>query len=221
MLLKRLGKDCEGAALVEFTIVLLMLLLVTGGIVDFSLAFWQMNMAAKAVERGARIAAVSSPVASGYANIDTITGGLAGDALPDTFSFDIKCDGKSAACLCISGSCVGLAYDPAAMNAIVYGRGNGTTCDPTASDVYAIGMCHIFNKITPANVVVEYSAAPKVGFRGRPCGPVSTITVSLQNVTFGWFFLGGLLDLADVTFPPMRTTITSEDLSSTALNPTC
>jgi hypothetical protein len=213
MLSARLGKDCEGAALVEFTIVLLMLLLVIGGIVDFSLAFWQMNMATKAVERGARIAAVSTPVASNYADIDTVAGGTPGDALPADFAFDIKCDGGAGSCSCVSGSCAGVSYDADAMNTIVYGRGNGGACNTAASNVYAIGMCNLLNTITPANVIVEYTAAPGVGFRGRPCGPVSTITVSLQNVMFGWFFLGGLMSFADLRFPSMRTTITSEDLS--------
>jgi Flp pilus assembly protein TadG len=209
--LTRLRKDCEGAAMVEFTIVFLLLLLLIGGIVDFGLAFWEMNMAAKAVERGARIAAVSDPVASGYEDINTVTTSP-GDKLPDTFSFAIKCE---------SGGCSGgYGYDSNAMNTIVYGRGN-SSCQTSVDNVYDLGMCNLLSKITPANVVVEYAEAPKVGFQGRPCGPVSTITVSLKNVTFGWFFLGGLMSFADAIFPAMRTTITSEDLSGFATNPNC
>ncbi len=208
---KRLREDCDGAAMVEFTVVFLLLLLLIGGIVDFGIVFWQLNMATKAVERGARIAAVSNPVAPGIVDIDTVTGGTPGEQLPVAFTFYIKCE---------DGACSSGGYDAAAMNTIVYGRGNGAACDSAATGTYAIGMCNLFNRVdpagnplTPANVVVEYRAAPAVGFRGRPCGPVATITISLKNVTFGWFFLGGLMNFLDLTFPPMRTTVTSEDLS--------
>ncbi len=196
--------------MVEFTIVLLPLLLVIGGIVDFGFVFWQLNMATKAVERGARIAAVSNPVATGLPAINTVST-TAGDPLPPGFTFDI---------ICQDGGCSSGGYSAPAMNTIVYGRGNGTTCNTGATGPYQLGMCNVFNRVspagaplTPANVVVEYRAAPEVGFQGRPCGPVATITVSLKGVTFGWFFLGGLMQFANLTFPPMRTTITSEDLS--------
>jgi hypothetical protein len=214
--LTHLREDCEGGTMVEFTIVLLPLLLVIGGIVDFGFVFWQLNMATKAVERGARIAAVSDPVATGLADIPTGTGG---GALPADFDFYIKCE---------DGACSSGGYDADAMNTIVYGRGNGA-CNPAEVGPYNLGMCNVFNRVnpagaplTPANVVVEYRAAPEVGFQGRPCGPVATITVSLKNVTFGYFFLGGLMKVFDsafpsiVTFPPMLTTITSEDLSTTS-----
>lgn len=207
-LLSHLREDCEGAAMLEFTVVFPLLLLLIGGIVDFGVAFWQMNMATKAVERGARIAAVSDPVATGLSAIDT---GEGGGPLPSGFTFDIKCE---------DGACNSGSYDANAMNTIVYGRGNGAACNTAAVGTYQLGMCNLFNRVnpagaplTPANVVVEYQAAPDVGFQGRPCGPVATITVSLKNVTFGWFFLGGLMNFANLTFPPMRTTITSEDLS--------
>jgi len=213
MLWKHLHKDCEGAALVEFAAVFPLLLVLIGGIVDFSLVLWQMNMATKAVERGARIAAVSDPVATGLTGMSTVVaGGTPGDPLPDTFTFEI---------ICTSDGCSGgYDLDVGAMDTIVYGRGNGNACNTSAAGPYAIGMCNLFNRVDPAgtplepkNVVVEYRAAPAVGFQGRPCGPVATVTVSLKDVSFGWFFLKGLLSFADLSFPPMRTTITSEDLS--------
>ncbi len=221
MLARRLRADCDGAAMVEFAVVLPLLLLLIGGIVDFSLAFWQMNMATKAVERGARIAAVSNPVATGFEDIDTLTGGQAGDTIPAGFTFQIRCD--NAGCTCVSGSCGGVGYDAAALDTIVYGRGHGSTC-AVAEGPYALGMCnfYLFGGLAPENVVVEYRAAPGVGFRGRPCGPVATVTVSLRNMTFGWFFLGVVLNSASLAFPPMRTTITSEDLSfGPGPNPDC
>jgi hypothetical protein len=47
-------------------------------------------------------------------------------------------------------------------------------------------------------------------------GPVPTITVSLQDVTFQFFFLSGLLGFTDITMPSMLSTVTGEDMKSTA-----
>ncbi|TIX52612.1 MAG: pilus assembly protein, partial [Mesorhizobium sp.] len=47
-------------------------------------------------------------------------------------------------------------------------------------------------------------------------GPVPTITVRLQNLTFQFFFLGGLLGYGNLTLPSMLSTVTGEDLRSTS-----
>ena len=213
MLLTRLRKDTAGATMVEFAIVISLLLLVVGGLFDFTFAYWQWNMAIKAVERGARIAAVSNPVASGLATMNTITT-TAGQPYP-AGSFDCVCNGATSSC---TGACG--AYTAAAMNTIVYGRGNGAACNRAAPNVYAIGMCNLDPSISPAKVIVEYSATG-IGFQGQPCGPIPTITVQLQNVQFGYFFLRGLMNLANATFPPVKSTITGEDLSFNFPNPNC
>ena len=44
-------------------------------------------------------------------------------------------------------------------------------------------MCHFFPGLRRENVVVTYTATG-LGYQTRPGGPVPTITVSLQNVTF-------------------------------------
>jgi hypothetical protein len=78
-------------------------------------------------------------------------------------------------------------------------------------------MCDIFSKITPANVRIVYTqpAAPAgLGFAGRPGGPVPTIKISLQNIPFRFFFLGGLLGFRNIQIPGATTTMTSEDLYS-------
>ena len=74
-------------------------------------------------------------------------------------------------------------------------------------------MCDIFTRITAANVQVVYSQTG-LGFAGRAAGPVPTITVSLQGMTFHFLFLNGLLGFADITMPPFSTTITGEGLTS-------
>ena len=76
-------------------------------------------------------------------------------------------------------------------------------------------MCHFFPFLQPANVVVRYTATG-LGYQTRLGGPVPTITVSLKNFTFQFFFLGGLLGLNNMTMPSMLSTVTGEDMKSTS-----
>jgi len=55
-----------------------------------------------------------------------------------------------------------------------------------------------------------------LGYAGRSGGPVPTITVSIQNLPFQFFFLGGLLGFGNINMPGLQTTITGEDLCSAA-----
>ena len=76
------------------------------------------------------------------------------------------------------------------------------------------GMCDIFWRIAPQNVIVTYSHTG-LGFAGRPGGPVPTIVMELTGLTFSLPFLNNVMGLAPITMPPMRTTATGEDLSTT------
>jgi hypothetical protein len=130
-------------------------------------------------------------------------------------SFTVTCDGGAATCTC-EGTCqVGgvIGFNATALNTIVYGRGSTACGDATSS--YTAGMCDVFNRITPANVRIEYRqfAAPAgLGYVGRPGGPVPTIEVSLQNIPFRFFFIGMLFQ--DFQIPGLATTITAADLYS-------
>jgi hypothetical protein len=206
--------------LVEVTVVLpLFLVLVFGGI-DFGFAFYQWNSAAKAVQIGARIAAVSDPVStslSGMANAITSSTFVPGTPWPSgTDPYTIICNGATSTCTC-SGTCLGFAagYSASAMAKIVYGR--DTTTDTggcgIASSYYYVGMCDIFGRITPANVVVTYTHTG-LGYAGRLDGPVPTVTVTLQGLNFQFFFLAGLLGFSNVQIPGQSTTVTGESLTS-------
>ena len=69
----RLISDQGGGVLVEATVMLLLTFFVLFGSVDFLNAFYQWNMANKAVQHGARIAAVSNPVALDLPTFDWTT----------------------------------------------------------------------------------------------------------------------------------------------------
>ena len=59
------ARDQDGSVLVEATVMIPILLVFLLGAVDFLFAFYQLERRDKAVEVGARIAAVSDPVADG------------------------------------------------------------------------------------------------------------------------------------------------------------
>jgi hypothetical protein len=202
---KQLCADEGGGALVEVTVMLSIIFIFVMGSVDFLMAMYQWNAATKAVEVGARIAAVSDSVATGFTGVTGMEGGLTpGQPTPAGTYTTRTCSGASG------GSCTGGGtYNSAAMNTIVFGRKtNG--CTPTSSP-YCIGMHDVFWRIQPANVSISYVSSG-LGYAARPGGPVPTITVSIQNLPFQFFFLGHLL--GSVQIPGLTTTITGEDLCS-------
>lgn len=204
VLLTRLGRDQSGAAMVEFTIVVFFFLVLTGGVVEFALGWYQWNSASKALQQGVRLASVSDPVASDLTNMTGLEGSaVPGDPMP---SFLRVCNGKDQTCT------NGGTYSASAMNTIVYGRGQNT-CGTIGPDGFA-GMCDIFDRIQPQNVIITYRHTG-LGFAGRPGGPVPTITIELTGLTYNYAFLSGLLGFGPVTLPPMRTTAIGEDLATT------
>jgi Flp pilus assembly protein TadG len=200
--LRHLARNERGASMVEFSIIASLFFMLLGGLIDFSYAFYQWNSATKALQQGARLAATSDPVDSSLKNWQGMDGGAApGDPFP---AFTRTCSGAS-------GSCSGGTYSSTAMNTIVYGRGQ-TSCGAVGAD-QTPGMCDVFSRVQPQNVIVTYQQTG-LGFAGRPGGPVPTITVELTGLTFNYVFLGGLF--GPITMPPMRTTETGEDMCTNA-----
>src|SRR6516162_2565750 len=91
-------RDQQGSVMVEVAIMLSVTLVLILGAIDFLLLFYQWNAAAKAVQIGARLAAVSAPVASGLNNLRQAVVSASvgpGAAMPD---FVVTCDGRTATC---------------------------------------------------------------------------------------------------------------------------
>jgi len=221
----RFARNQDGGVFVEVAVMMTILLAFVLGGIDFLFAFYQWNAASKAVQLGARIAAVSDPVAQGLTGLTAalVTGGTCnpGDTMP---SFTVTCDGRTATCTC-TGTCTGVSgYSATAMKKIVYGRNNSGSCN-TAGGVYFAGMCNMFPGLTPDNVKVIYTSAGNanggMGYCGRPDGPVPTVQVSLQNQNFTFYFLGDLMGFRQRQIGPSATsptTATGEALSSCAQN---
>ncbi|MET3593157.1 hypothetical protein ABID26_002554 [Mesorhizobium shonense] len=192
--------------MVEATIVMPLLLTLLLGFVDFGYAFYQWNAASKAVQAGARLAQISTPIATALSSETTTQADttLVGAAVPaDTYDYVCTADSAGAA------SCTGTSCK------------SGDTCaDQTFFDfVYdgstsRAGMHDFLPNLEKSQVKIEYTASG-LGYWTRPSGPVPTITVSIVNHPFQFFFLGGLLGFDNITMPSMLSTVTGEDLKST------
>src|SRR5580700_3428160 len=116
MRLRHAIRDDNGAVLVEVTVVMTIMFVFILGSIEFLFALFQWNSATKAVQIGARIAAVSDPVAAGLNNLSrTVVSAQVppGSAMP---TFAITCNGATESCTCNTvGACPGVGgYDAAA-----------------------------------------------------------------------------------------------------------
>jgi len=210
-MIQRFAKSEDGAAMVEMTIVSTLLFSLVLGFVDFGYAFYQWNAATKAVQVGARLAAISDAVATNLATAGPISSPgapiVAGAYGPFVCTYTAGTGG------CSNGG----GFSAANFSRIFRGDTANTNDDacPNLATNQRPGMCHFFPGLLRSNVVVTYSATG-LGYQTRLSGPVPTITVSLQNRTFQFFFLQGLMGFANINMPSMLSTVTGEDLKSTA-----
>ncbi|CDX20161.1 TadE family protein [Mesorhizobium plurifarium] len=200
------ASEC-GATMVEAAIAMPLLLTLLLGFVDFGYAFYQWNAANKAVQAGARLAQISSPVASGLAlEAKTPSNSLdVGKAVPAN-TYNYICTANAAgtvSCTCGTGAtCQDLTASQAAFDFIFNGSAGRA------------GMHSYLPMLTKSQVQIQYQASG-LGYWTRPNGPVPTITVSIVGHQFQFFFLAGLLGFNNITMPSMLSTVTGEDLKST------
>jgi Flp pilus assembly protein TadG len=95
-LFRAAAADARGATTAEFGLVAGFLFLILFAITDLGFAFWQWSSATKALQLGARLAAVSDPISS---DLKTMTGLSStvfdGDPMP---SYARVCSGASKSC---------------------------------------------------------------------------------------------------------------------------
>ena len=185
-------RDIGGGPIMEFTIVFMLLILLTFGIVDFAFAMWQWNSAEKATQIGARAAVTASPVVQELATWDCNNGSI-------SLGTPCRLGGSSFGSIsCTSTSCSGT------------GSLSGNTYDSGAFNTIVSRMQTVFPRIQPANVIVEYN---DLGLcfagRGSPC---PAVTIRLTGMTFNFVTLDWML--GSINMPEFRTTLTGEDLSS-------
>ena len=203
-------RDRRGTTAIEFALISVLLLLVTFGIIDFGLAFWQWNMAEKATQVGARKAIVSDFVAPCLANLTSgVSATINGVACTSTVtstpgtpcvnsSGTILNECQFATVTCTNGSCSQFGFNQTAFNTIL--------TEMKKVDPY----------VTAANLRVQYSQNG-LGFVGRPNGLPVTVTVTLTGMTFRFFVINVLAGVpSGFTMPPFTATLIGEDFDSSS-----
>ena len=207
-LLRTLRHDDRGTGAVEFALIGLLLFIVSFGIIDFGLAYWQWVMAEKATQVGVRKAVVSNMVANGLTTWP-INGGTSADGTPCLTGTSVLTDCSFSPVTCTSNA--------AGTTATCGCTGTCPTSTPVASDFTAIvaEMQKMDPYIANNNVQITYSQNG-LGFVGRPNGPPVTVTVTLTGMTFKFLVIDKLLRFGgSFTMPPFKATLIGEDLSST------
>jgi len=209
-MIQRFARSEDGAAMVEMTIVSTLLFALVLGFVDFGYAFYQWNAATKAVQIGARLASISDAVATNLATAGPVSSPGAPIAAGAYGPF--VCTYTAGTGGCSNGG----GFSAANFSRIFRGDTTNTNDDvcPALAANQRAGMCHFFPGLLRSNVVITYTATG-LGYQTRLSGPVPTITVNLQNRTFQFFFLQGLMGFANINMPSMLSTVTGEDIKST------
>jgi Flp pilus assembly protein TadG len=209
-LLRTLRRNERGATAVEFALIALLLFIVSFGIIDFGLAYWQWVMAEKATQVGVRKAVVSNMVAKGLTTWPISNGGTSGNGTPCMTGTTIITDCSFSPVTCTSN----------AAGTTITCSCPATPCPkgtPAASDFTAIvaEMQKMDPYIANNNVQITYSPNG-LGFVGRPNGLPVTVTVTLTGMTFKFLVIDKLLFFGGTfSMPPFNATLIGEDLSST------
>lgn len=205
---KRFSRDERGLSLTEAVITLPVVILVITVFIEFGFALFQWNQTVKALQLGARLAAVSDPVTDTSALLTDFAGIPAGQDPPGFDATDVvRCGGSGTAC-----------SNTNAFNRIYFGGSTSgdtqLTCDPNVG-ARTPGMCDFNKFLRPENVVFTY-ARSGLGYSARP-GPanglVFTVTVETENHTFDLPLLGALIGVNRIEIPALPVTVTSEDLT--------
>lgn len=187
--IRRFLGDEAGISLTEALISLPIVMLAFAAFVEFGYAMFQWNQTVKALQYGARLAAVSDPVATGFDPNTIAESGPGGTAIPAGASFVCGRPDPLAGC------------NTTALNRIVEGVGDRP------------GMRDLNGRIAPENVVVTYELSG-LGYYGRPMGAIATIRLEVRDVTFNLPLLGSLLGLDQIEIPAHPVTLTTEDLKT-------
>lgn len=192
----------EGSVTVETSFIITMLILVTAGVIECSLAFWQWNSAQQAARFGARLAATSYPVADDLRTMTGLENGAeAGDPFP---YFERHCSGKTA-------SCSNGQFNQNALDYIIFGPDRDGVCASTTTE--RRGICDLISNVRRENMDISYIASG-LGLAGEPGLPAPLITVTIKDLDFNFVFLDTFLPGRFTKIPPVSVSAMSEDLRS-------
>ena len=181
----RFRKNQSGAVLVEHTLVFMMMMVLTFGLIEFGIVLYQYNAAEKATAVGARFIATRGPVVAGLPDCGpgvNVNGMNAGATCPSS-SWETTCNANAP-----SGGC-----QASVLNALV------------------AEMRRFSPNVEAQNVQVVLRGAG-LGFVGRG-SPVPMVTVRLTGMQYDFIALDDLLGFGALTMPGFDATVVGEDLN--------
>jgi Flp pilus assembly protein TadG len=181
-------RDEHGATLVETTIVFPMVLILTMGLVDLGVAFWQYHAAEKATAIAARYIATRGPLVATLA-----------DGSHDCF--------VANGSVTLGTSCADSSVSTASGPYVCTGTTPGS-CSSTVLAAVVTQMQQVAPFITSSNVEVDV-AQSKMGFIGRGTA-IPMVTVKTTGLTYT-FILQNLLGIGPITMPGFASTLSAED----------
>jgi hypothetical protein len=199
-LVRKLTHDCEGGALLEFTMVFPIVMMVILGTVDVTYMLHEWNQASKAAYLGARQAVVSNPVIAGV--VPTFD-----PAFISQDCYDWTTGAATGACPApIDLSCTG-------------------NCDATLLTPILQKMQAAFPRVSRSNVAIRYQTNGLGYNAGNLTGALlpMNVTVSIVCMNHQMFFVGAWIGWAlpagggcqpagTVPMPTFSSTLPSEDL---------
>ncbi len=197
-------QDEGGGPAVEFGILAFALITLTMAVIDFGRATWVWNAAQKATQVAARIAVVRDPLylpIKFHFNCEPqpsveVLGKLCLDSATNTMR--PECDFGTV--VCTKGGCNGQAYE--------------TEQAVQFAEIYD-AMLYAYPWLEDDEVSITYTPT-KLGFVGKPGGPIAEVMAEISGDTF--FFYGLMTwGFLAMNMQEFRTTLTSEDLSDNSL----
>lgn len=190
--LKQIRQNQRGASLVEFSLIVPLLFVLTFGIIDMGYVLFQYNAAVKATQVGAQYAATHDPVVQN---------------LNDCGVADYS-DKAGTDCASVTGYSNWSVTCP-----------SGANCNAAVMASIVTEMQAVFPNLEAENVTVTFSGEPGLGYIGRG-RPVPVITVEIEDLNYSYIAIGGLVAaIADnvnlgttKSITSARTSIIAEDL---------
>ncbi len=218
------ARDESGASLVEYTVVIILFLLVFFAILDFGRLGFNWVMTEKAMQRAARIAVTRPPVCANVPEMHARVGG-------STAAFGTLCR--------VGGVCVNGGTQQCTLAAADTGCADNVNAN-TATEIWCILQPILPSNATPQNIRIAYTYDQNLGFAGGPYVPMVEVgTVTAANETAGlgqelrfefitplpalMAMAGGVAtanfeddnsnSLADIPFPDLSVSMPGEDLN--------
>jgi Flp pilus assembly protein TadG len=229
---RRILRDCEGSALVEFTVVFPIFMVVAFGTVDVSYMLFEWSQANKATYVGARRAIVSDPIATGINNLQvpasdsTQTGFFCFD--PNNSAQLVVNPLLATACPTVNTTCTAGSSGGSCTGGETWNEAPFTNASKTG--IFDM-MQAIFPRLQRQDVQIQYRTNLQgfIGETNTPTGGFAlpmTVTVSIRCMTHQIFFIGNLIGgaapgagcpagPAGPAIPAFSTTLSSESLFTT------